>query len=279
MRITSLLFVMLAMLASCSKEYSNENGAIISNECRLSSIAAADSLSGKSFFALNTKFGTNDVANYIEVFDSVNSTSDPREDLVYSGDTVKLGTSGSYAILDGAKRVKLLYSPAPPSTFQIPSLTYNYTYDAGGFLTLKTISFSGLPIPAVRFTYTWNANNLVKVEGVSVILGTSTTLLSATMTYDAGKTVKNFIPIYPDGFESALYIMALNFGKPSKNLLKSVVLKTFDNTGAPLDTYSTNIKNALISGEGYLSEWYAEGDSFDALGLFGGLNKFGYRCK
>lgn len=280
MRKILVLGLMVMFVASCSKEYSNENGAIIGNSnCRLSSITAADSSSGRPLYALNTKFGMNDVANYVEVFDSVNFSADPRIDLVYAGDSVKLGTDGSFAVLDAARRVKTLSVPAPPNNAQVPAVVYNYTYDASGYLTQKTIFIAGVPLPAVRFTYTWNGQNLVKVEGVSAIPGTSSTLLSASLTYDLTRTVRNFIPIYPDGFESALYVMALNFGKPSKNLLKSVALTTFGNNGSPTGTYNTTIKDALISGEGYLSEWYAEGDSVDALGLFGGLTKFGYRCK
>jgi len=53
---------------------------------------------------------------------------------------------------------------------------------------------------------------------------------------------------------------------------------TYDEFGVADQSYNTVLKNLVFSPDGYLTEWYAEGDSFDALGLFSGRTLFQYKC-
>jgi hypothetical protein len=117
----------------------------------------------------------------------------------------------------------------------------------------------------------------VKIEGNSVILGNSQKILVADLTYDASKTAKNFIQVMPDGFETFLFTMALDIGKKSTNVLKTITMTTYNN-GAPDNTYNTVIRDVKFSPDGYITEWYSQGAGFDALGVFSGRTLFKYNC-
>jgi hypothetical protein len=118
----------------------------------------------------------------------------------------------------------------------------------------------------------------VKVEGNAVLNGVNHKLLIATMTYDINKTAKNFIQVMPDNFESFFFVMAVDIGKKSTNVVSTISMITYDENGVADASYNTVLKDVVFSADGYLTEWYAEGDSFDALGLFSGRTLFQYKC-
>jgi hypothetical protein len=73
--------------------------------------------------------------------------------------------------------------------------------------------------------------------------------------------------------------MGLDLGKKSTNLVSKINTTEFDNTGGVINNYESIIKNVKYSLDGYITEWYVEGDGFDADGLFKGRNKFSYYCR
>ena len=197
-------------------------------------------------------------------------------DLVYKGDTIRVGAN-EYFVTDASKRISKFFTRLDPTDPSSEEYVYNYTYDASGYLKQKTISLSAFPLPLATFVYTWTGGNLVKIEGNSVILGNSQKILVADLTYDASKTAKNFIQVMPDGFETFLFIMALDIGKKSTNVLKTITMTTYNN-GAPDNTYNTVIRDVKFSPDGYITEWYSQGAGFDVLGVFSGRTLFKYNC-
>lgn len=276
--------LLTSVLFACSKEKSIENGGNSGNNngalganCKVNNIILADSLTGKGLYSLFTSFQPGGRAEKIEAYDSTRFASDAIANLTYNGDTVRISAT-EYFVTDASKRVSKYYSLVDPSDPTSEIFVYTYTYDAAGYLREKSISLPSIPVPVVRFLYTWSGGNLVKIEGSSVLSGTNEKVLDATMTYDGSKTAKNFLLIMPDNFESFFYTMALDFGKKSTHVVKTISMTTYDENGAPADSYNTTIKNLVFSPDGYLTEWYAEGDSFDPLGIFGGRTLFKYSC-
>ncbi len=275
---------MLVFLLSCSKEESIENGSNpggtpgggLGDNCRVNKIIAADSLTGKGEFSLFTIFNSSNQATRVEAYDSISLSLEASANLIYKGDTVRVGPN-EYFVTDASKRISKYYSLLDPSDPSSDEYVYNYSYDAAGYLKEKTIALSAIPVPLAKFVYTWTGGNLVRIEGNTLIPGNSQKILTADMTYDAGKTAKNFIQVMPDAFETFLFILAVDIGKKSANVIRTISMTTYDN-GAAADTYNTTIKDVKFSTDGYITEWYAQGDSFDALGVFSGRTLFKYTC-
>ena len=270
---------------SCSKDKSIEtggtggtggNGGALGSNCRVNTIIAADSLSGEGLFSLFTKFNSSRVATRVEAYDSTSLSLEAAADLTFKGDTIRVGAN-EYFVTDASKRVSKFFTHLDPSDPSSDVYVYNYTYDASGYLKEKTISLASFPTPLAKFDYTWAGGNLVKIEGNTVVLGNIQKILVANLTYDASKTAKNFVQLLPDGFETFLFTMALDIGKKSTNVLKTISMVTYDN-GTPSTTYNTQIKDVKFSPDGYITEWYADGDGFDAFGIFTGRTLFKYNC-
>jgi hypothetical protein len=281
---TSFALVMTVFIVSCSKEKSTETdahvgapgGGAIGANCRINKIIAADSVSGRGLFSLFTHFNV-DRASRVEAYDSVKSSVEAAADLVYKGDTIVVGPH-EYFITDSGKRLSKFYSPFDPSDPSSDEYVYSYTYDASGYLKEKSIWLAAIPVPIVKFVYTWAGGNLMKIDGNTALPGTTKKVLTAELTYDMGKTAKNFIQVMPDAFETFLFIMAVDIGKKSTNVVKTIRMTTYNENGAPANTYNTLIKDVKFSPDGYITEWYAQGDGFDALGVFNGRTLFKYSC-
>lgn len=286
MRVSRLICVLLlpVMLFSCSKEESTETGGnptapggALGNNCKVNAIIVADSLTGRGLFSLYTSFNASRQATRVEAYDSISLSLEAAADLTYNGDTIRVGQK-EYFVTDASKRITRYYSLSDPSDPSSDTYVYNYTYDAAGYLKEKTISIAALPVPLVKFVYTWVGGNLVKIEGNTAVPGFIQKVLTAEMTYDASKTAKNFLPLMPDGFETFLYIMAVDIGKKSANVLSTVRMTTYDENGAPADIYNTLIRDIKFSADGYITEWFAEGNGVDAMGIFTGRTMFSYNC-
>jgi hypothetical protein len=263
------------LLFSCSKEYSLEDAGAAARDCRVSSIIAVDDVSGQGVYAMNTRFNSGDLADFVELFDSVRNAADIAANLTYRADSVFSSENDAFA-LDASQRVKKHTAPLDPADPGGEKIIYEYQYDGNGYLVKKTISSSFFPVGQVVFTYTWTAGNLTGIEGDIDGLGK---FLTARMEYDLSKSPKNFIYIFPEGVENFLFINALNYGKKPANLIKTIQVEYFDDQGTPQFSYNTTIRDVVFSSDGYVQEWFVEGDSFDPLGIFVGKNKFTYSCK
>jgi hypothetical protein len=283
-----LYIVVSLFLVSCEKEKSFENGATLNpgepplgNNCTVNQVLSVDSLTGQGLFSFYTRFNSSGVAERVEAFDSVAGTLEFESALQYKGDTIRISPT-DFFLVDGNKRVKELKSVFDLGT-SVDTFTYRYNYDANGYLVSKEIFSTAVPIPIsipfIRFTYTWSAGNLVYIDGSFAVPGLSQKVLTATLEYDANATAKNFIQILPDGFETYPYILALDLGKKSRNLVKKITVVTYDDTGNLDETLVSNFSNYVFSSDGYLLEWYAEGESAGGSPIPSGRTLFKYFCK
>jgi hypothetical protein len=277
-RILPILFA--AVLFSCTKETSVENdgtrGPALGADCRPSQMILMDSATSTGLFSFLTRFGTTGKANSVELYDSVSGISLIDLPLLYVGDTLK--TSEGEFLLETSGRVK---SFTPAMTTGGTALRYDYLYDANGYLSKKVLFSSMLPagVPLLQFTYTWAGQNLTAVEGKIVVPGLERTLFKSALEYDVTQTVKNFLPVLPDAVEASLFIMALDLGKKSRNLLKRVKTSTYDDAGMLQETLTTEFSDPYFSMDGYLLEWTVSGDEPAALPFLVGRNVFRYHCR
>ena len=288
MKKTILAALLLTMAVSCKKETSVEGGGGGNNNsnpvptlganCRPRQINLTDSL-GKGLLSITTQFNANGVGTQVDVYDSTTSTLELSEPLNYIGDTLKISDS-LYFLLDATKRVKefvaIQTNNGAKETFR-----FKYNYDVNGYLKTKDLYSSALPlpIPLIRFTYTWTGDNMVAIDGSVVVPGVTQKILTATLEYDATATAKNFLNIFPDAGEVALYLMALDLGKRSKNLVKRIQVKTYDDMGAVDATTTTEFSKYKFSTDGYLLEWVVSGDEPGLLPFPVGRNAFKYFCR
>jgi hypothetical protein len=270
--------LLLFMLLSCSKEYSNEGGGGLGLTCRLSNITSIDEQSGQGVYALNTKYDNNGRPNYVELYDSVLLNADFVFELEYRTSDTIITNTGDKLVLDGSKRLKKLLYPRDPGDPNTEYFVYEYKYNGSGYLIEKTLSVPSIPINIFQTNYTWAGGNLTRIESSSSFTGTLQRLIKVDLEYDMTKSPKNFIPLYLDALESFQYITAVEMGKPSVNLLARMTAVFYDHGGNPLPTEVTEITEAKFSNDGYLTEWYVSGGSFDAFGLFTGRNTFTYKC-
>ncbi len=280
--------VVFLFLLSCEKEKSFEDGGTINpglpplgNNCTVNQVLSVDSLTGQGLFSFYTGFNNSGVAERVEAFDSIAGTVEFESTLQYSGDTIRVSPT-DYYLVDANKRVKELKSVFNLGA-TVDTFTYRYNYDANGYLVSKEIFSTAVPIPLnipfIRFTYTWTAGNLVYIDGSFAVPGLTQKVLTATLEYDANATAKNFIHILPDGFETYPYIMALDLGKKSRNLVKKITVVTYDDSGNIDETLVSNFSKYVFSSDGYLLEWYAEGESAGGSPLPSGRTLFKYFCK
>lgn len=273
-----LLMLATIFLVSCSKEYSDESGGGLGRNCRVQSIVAVDAPSNIGVYALNTSYTISGLANYVQAYDSIAGNIDYEISLNYQGDSVKTSVNEILTLDNRSRRVTRLSTPLDPADPGGEKLLFDYKYDGSGYLVEKTLTTSTVPVPLLKVTYTWTGGNLTKIESFLTTLTGQEKFLQVNMDYDLTKRPRNFIPIYPEGFETFLYITALNFGQPSLNLLKKISLTYFDSNGNPTPPEEINIRDVVFSNDGYITEWFVEGGSFDALGLFSGKNRFVYKC-
>jgi hypothetical protein len=269
------LVIVVLLISSCSKELSVEQGGDLEligapgQQCKLSGILAVDSSSGAGLYNLFTGFSGLGVASFVQAVDSVNATIDFSTSFTYNKDSIFVGLN-DYFVVDTLNRVKRFVSD---------TLLFDYKYDAAGYLSEKTFTYTKLSVPLITYSYKWTNGNLTNVTGVVSFLGLNQKIFDATMEYDASKLATNFISIFPEGYETFPFIMGIDLGKKSQNLVSKITIAEFDNTGAVTNNYESIIKNVKYSLDGYITEWYVEGDGFDALGLFSGRNKFSYFCR
>lgn len=289
MRKALLPLLIVFSVLSCQKELSIENGGVvpdpdptnppIGTNCKVQQILAVDSLTGRGLLSFFTAFKNNGLADRVTVYDSISSTVEFTAGFTYSAlaDTFFISPT-DYFVVDNNRRVNS-FTTIDYSGNTLDTLTYRYQYDGNGYLTTKDLYVSSLPVPVIRFSYVWTGGNLVSVSGNTAIVGLTQKVLEATLEYNNSVTAKNFLPIYPDGFESSLFLMALNLGKPSTNLVRKMTIKTYDETGQLDETLVSEYKNFKFSSDGYLTEWYISGDLLGGSPFVEGRSLFKYYCQ
>ncbi|MBX2922440.1 MAG: DUF4595 domain-containing protein [Chitinophagaceae bacterium] len=272
----------LFSVISCSKENSQERGTIdvpAGSDCLVTGIVPCDPVTGKGYGSFYIILGNDDKPTKSELFDSTSGSSYYKTDIVYKGDSMEVGDNGFF-ILDQERRITEFNTYEIAGDPGSDKFKYTYQYDAEGYLKNKSwyIHSVSAEIPSFVYTYTWLNGNLVKVEATEAA-GARRTALAAELEYDFSYTVNNFIYCFPEANELAPFILSVNVGKKSKNLLTKIVVKTFNASGDVMGTYTTSYENYKFSSDGNITELYADGDAVDGMLIVDGLTKFKYQCK
>jgi hypothetical protein len=284
MRSILALIVACALLPSCKKEYSVEGGVNnggnppLGSNCRVNQVVQLDSASRRGLASFTTFFNATGQGTRVVTYDSIQDANLFTSDIAYSGDTMRVNAH-EYFLLSSSKRASSFHTYQNPADTSSGAVTFVYSYDGSGYMSRKDIFVKGVPVPAVRFTYTWGGGNLTGVEGAVVVPGLEQKLFTAKMEYDATKKVKNFINFFPDGYDNFPYTMTLDLGMKSRNALVKLTASNYDNLGNISQTVTTTFTGHVFSPDGYLVEWMAKGDEPASSGLPVGLTRFNYLCK
>lgn len=267
---------------SCTKEISQESNRdhlSLGNNCTINTVTPCDSASGVGYGSLHITVNAENQIGKVQWYDSTVRSVYYQADFTYAGDTIKVGQY-EYFILDASGRIKELNTLENILDPSSEHYRYIYNYNADGYLVSKNwfILSRSADIPSFVYTYTWLNGNLVKVEAAEAT-GAKRIALSAVIEYDISREVNNFIYCFPEANELAPYILAINAGKKSKNLLKRIEVKIFDDAGNAIHNYTTEYGNYKFSSDNYITELYATGDIVDGLLIVDGLTKFNYECK
>lgn len=279
--ILCILFGLLSFI-SCSKENSRERGNTdipLGSDCRVTSIVPCDSASGKGYGSFYITLGNDGNPVKTELFDSTSGSSYYKTNFVYKGDSIEVGNN-SFFLLDQEKKIREFDTYEIAGDPGSDKFKYIYQYNPDGYLKNKSWYIYSLSpdIPTFVYTYTWLNGNLVKVEATEAG-GARRTALTAELEYDFSHIATNFIYSFPEAIELAPFVLSVNVGKKSKNLLTKIVVKTYDALGSIMETYTTEYKNYKFSPDGYITELYASGDVVDGMLIVDGLTKFKYECK
>jgi hypothetical protein len=274
--------VCLATLYSCKKEKSVDTSAgngtppvFLGNNCRISQVLTVDSATSIGFEALNLFFNASGAVSRVQLIDSLNNDVFVNDNVTYKDDTIFLGLSG-YMVKNSAGKVRLFRGPEDPTDPLSDSIDIDFTYNSTGYLTRADYSFTGIPVTVLRSIYTYTGANLTKAR-TELLFPSAETAITADLTYSA-QAVKNFIYTFPDAYTIAPYLPAFDFGNRPANALQRVKTVYFD-AGVATDSAITNYKNYKLSNDGYVLEFFAEGDYQDGMGIYDGRTKFKYFCR
>lgn len=280
----AITYILLAatLLASCSKESSEERGNTdipLGNNCMVTAIVPSDSVTGKGYGSFYVTLDSEGRPLKTELYDSTSGSSYYKTNFIYRGDSIEVGEN-EFFVLDQEKRIREFDTYEIAGDPGSDKLKYTYQYDRDGFLKSKSWYIYSLSpdVPSFVYTYTWQNGNLIKVEATEAD-GARRVALTADLEYDLSHEVSNFIYSFPEAIELAPYILSINAGKKSKNVLTKIIVKTFDAGGSVNHTYTTDYKNYKFSQDGYITELYATGDIVDGMLIIDGLTKFKYECK
>ncbi|HRN56809.1 MAG TPA: hypothetical protein PLL71_10175 [Agriterribacter sp.] len=275
--------VFSVFFASCKKELSHENPNAgpppVGNDCTIATVTPCDSVSGRGYGSFHITAGADHLAQKTEWYDSTSGAVSYHANFTYSNDTIRINKK-EFFLIDGYGRVKEFNTLEDPLDANSEHYKYTYAYDADGQLSSKHwfLPAYNADLPFFSYKYKWQNGNLVRLE-VNESSGDKRLALTAELSYNNDQTVKDFLYFFPDAYELARYIFAVNMGKKPKNLLEKIVVKIYDSDGNVIQTYNTTYKNYKFSPDNYVTELYASGDVMDGLPFVDGLTKFEYQCK
>ena len=276
--------IVIAVLASCQKEYSTENGGdngagvIIGADCRISKIAYADSSTGVGIGSIVATIDGLDMVRDITKMDSITLTIDFNSVPQYFGDTVYIDPD-QYFIFDATtKRINSLHGLIDPTVPGSPEFDITYNYDAAGFLISKSYSYTLLPgIPFETINYTYTGGNLTHMTAVDEF--TTDIIKDADLTYYTNIAPKNYIYLFPDEDTYAAHNQFYNFGKKPLNAVKNLKLRFYNPGNILVDSAVSTFSSYIMSRDNYVLSAYMIGDNQPCIPAAEGKLSFSYKCK
>ena len=281
-KIITFLFC-TTLLISCRKEKSldrtggDPNAVFLGNNCKLSQILNVDTNTNTGWEAHNIFFNSSGLPVRSEVYDSIGLAPYADDIYTYKGDTVFVNGNSSYFIKNSSGRMVLFRGPEDPTDPLSEDIDITYTYNAAGYLTKASYAYTALPAsPLLQSTYSYTGNNLTKAR-TEVLVPSPELVIDADLSYSS-QTVRDFIYTFPDAFYYVNHLPALNFGNKSANALSKVTTRYY-NAGIAVDSAVTNYSKFKLSNDGYVLQFYADGDWQDGMGIYYEMTRFKYFCK
>jgi hypothetical protein len=275
------LIAAMALLASCAKEVSQENGGtpadIIGADCRISSIVYSNAAAGVGLGSVSANINTSDRAVEFMDFDSLNFTINRNVVPTYSGDTIRINANEYFLAPPPTLRVTRFHTLLDPTDPTSPQIDIDYTYNASGYLVKKTTSFTLVGTAVSEVNYAYTGPNMIRMEEID--LTTGFTVNDADVSY-APIQPKNFLYIFPDELSNPLFTQFLNFGTRPYNAVSNITLRFYDPaTSSVLDSAVSNFSNYQLSADRYVLNCTMTGDDQPSLPAKAGRLSFKYKCK
>ena len=281
-KIITFLFC-TALFVSCRKEKSldrtggDPNAVFLGNNCKLSQILNVDTNTNTGWEAHNIFFNASGLPIRSEVYDSVGLGPYADDRYTYKGDTIFVNSNSGYFIKNSSGRIVLFRGPEDPTDPLSEDIDINYTYNSAGYLTKASYAYTSLPaFPVLQSTYTYTGTNLTKAR-TELLIPSPELVIEADLSYSS-QTVRDFIYTFPDAFYFVNHLPALNFGNKSANALSKVTTRYYD-TGVAIDSAVTNYSKFKLSNDGYVLQFFADGDWQDGMGIYYEMTRFKYFCK
>jgi len=276
------LVILVVAVVSCTKEYSEENSTntdelIVGTDCRISQVSYTDTATGVGLGSISATINSSDIVTDITQFDSLGaqiiSNSQPT---IVNSDTIFINPDEYFVQDHTTKRILRLNGLIDTSDIFSPRFLEDYIYDAGGYLLKKSYSYAtapGVEIAAVDYTY--SGGNLTHMN-FNDIAG-SQLVQDADITYFSNISPKNYIYLFPDEQNYAVFNQFYNFGKKSLNAVKTISLRSY--SGSVSDTTVTVFGSYTLSRDNYVLSTIMSGADLPSLPAQKGKLKFSYHCK
>lgn len=248
-----------------------------SKTCRLVGIEQPHQ-AGKPVYSLTLAYNGNQPQS-LSIFDSLNNTRIHEANFTMPTPDSILIDPYQYLILDQEKRVVVFVTRA---NVNLPNNTdtyrYQYTYNADGYLSKKTLYVNGSNLAYSQTNYTYNNNLLVTCE--MSIGSVHLKVVESTLTYHTNLIVKDWLYMIPDAHESYMYSTVFNFGKKPNRALAQVTTNILHpSNGSITESWITTYGNYSINADGYVEAVTTQGDLQRGMPAMHGKTVFKYQCQ
>lgn len=226
----------------------------VSTSCVISTIAYYDVSTNTPLGSLSNFFNASNQVNNILFVDSSTNSTVHRFTPAKSGNRVNIDAQ-QYFNLDASGRITDFHGFVDATDTSLPKIIITYTFDANGYLAKAAYAFELAPATnLLNINYTWTGGNLTKAVVQEV--GT-TDKVEYEYQYDASKTAKNFVCLFPST-EIFWVQSAINFGKNSANVPSASSIKLYDSTG--VETENASYTNYTIDPNNYVKSFSIVGE-------------------
>jgi hypothetical protein len=235
--------------------------------CKIEKWYEVNSNNNNTEFTYTNFFNGNNI-NRFTFYDSLNAQLYGNFNISASAIRVQVDKK-QYFVINNNKQVTEFHGYADPIDTSSGEFIMRYVYNNGN-ITGKNIE--SLKFPAVdlyKIQYTYNANNLVKIE--SKIYNGTTYIkdYSITYEYDLAVPVKGFLNL-AGGYEMVYFQTAVNFPATSTHKLTKATAVTYNTDGSINSTDVTLFNNYVFNAAkpGYVESFKVSNNDFAWLNLY-----------
>ena len=281
----SFYIICFIILAACGKPYratdpvTGNAPTTVSTDpdarCRIEKISQVNGT--VTYFSISYQYGSTGFPIQITIAEPVTQLPTQQINFVASSDTFYYG-AGVWLLKDAAHgQIAAMQVIDTGNGTLKDTIFYQYLYDAGKRLVQKRCFYNGNTKPDFITDYFYSGNALI---GVKMVLGDGRKLLESAITYDPSVTIKPWVYLYTDAFESNRFLSGFPFGVSANYMVKQIQTSIYDtNTGDLLDKWQTIFSGYVVSKDGYVLQVNSTGDNQQGLAFLTGTLRINYVCK